>query len=330
MANFWLAFEQDLAIVPVLNKIDAPGAEPERVAEQLASAFDLDPAAALSVSAKTGLNLGSVLPAVIERVPPPPADPGAPLRALLFDAYHDPYRGVVCLLAIKDGVLRAGDRVTSAGTGSGWVVGELGVLAPEPRPTGVLRAGQVGYVLAGMKDTRQARVGDTWHAEGAPVPALPGFKPARSMVYAGVYPLSADGHERLASALEKLCLTDASVAVARENSAALGAGFRCGFLGLLHLDVFRQRLEQEHGAAVLVTAPTVPCEVLLQGGRSVALRNPADFPTDARVEAVMEPTVRATIVTPEEHTGAIMQRCQAARGELLDHAVLGPGRTLLK
>ncbi|KAL6778730.1 EFG11 [Auxenochlorella protothecoides x Auxenochlorella symbiontica] len=330
VANFWLAFEQDLAIIPVLNKIDAPGAEPARVTAQLAEAFDLDPAAVLAISAKTGAGLDRVLPAVVERVPPPRGDLAAPLRALLFDAYHDEYRGVVCLLAVADGAVGRGDRVTAAAAGQSYDVVEVGLLAPEPVPTPSLRAGQVGYVLAGMKDTRQARVGDTWHAARAPVPAFPGFKPAQSMVFAGIFPVSADGHERLAAAMARLALTDASVAVRRENSNALGAGFRCGFLGLLHLDVFRQRLEQEHGADVLVTAPTVPCRVVLQGGESIELSNPADFPTDVRVEAVWEPTVRATVVTPEEYVGALMQLCTAARGELLDHVVLDPGRTMLK
>lgn len=336
MATFWMAFEQNLAIVPVLNKIDAPGAEPARVAAQLEDVFGLGADEVLAVSAKTGANLDSVLPAVIERVPPPRGDPAAPLRALLFDAYHDEYRGVVCLLEVVDGELRKGDRVRAASTGLTYDVSELGLLAPEPAPTPLLRAGQVGYVLAGVKDTRQARVGDTWHlARDAGVQAFPGFKPARSMVFAGVYPGSADGYERLAAAVARLTLNDASVAVRKETSGALGAGFRCGFLGLLHLDVFRQRLEQEHGADVLITAPTVPCRVVLAGPgdaaeRTLELRNPADFPVDARVAEVWEPTVEATVVTPDEHVGALMQLCNAARGDMLDHAVLGAGRSALK
>lgn len=239
-------------------------------------------------------------------------------------------RGVVCLVAVIDGRLRRGDRLASAATGDEWDVNEVGLLAPEPLSTGQLLTGQVGYMLVGMKDTRAARVGDTWHLSKRPVPALPGFRPAKPMVFAGIFPFSAANFEQLQAAMERLTLNDASVTVKRENSAALGAGFRCGFLGLLHMDVFQQRLEQEHGAAVIVTAPTVPARVELPSGESLELQNPSEFPTATKISAVWEPTVRATVVVPAEYVGAVMQLCQARRGEMLEHAVLGPGRALLR
>ncbi|KAL4425285.1 hypothetical protein ABPG75_009301 [Micractinium tetrahymenae] len=330
VANFFLAFEQDLAIVPVLNKCDMHSAEPGRVAQQLKDAFDIEPPECLRVSAKTGLGLCAVLPAVVERIPPPVGSPDGDLRMLLFDAYHDEYRGVVCLVEVLDGRVQKGDRITAASSGTNYEVGEVGLLAPEPYPTGELLTGQVGYMLVGMKDTRSARVGDTWHHYRKPVPPLPGFKPAKSMVFAGIFPLSAAGFEQLQAAMERLTLNDASVTVRRENSNALGAGFRCGFLGLLHMDVFRQRLEQEHGASVIVTAPTVPCRVVLPGGEERELQNPAEFPTSTKIAAVWEPTVAATIVTPNDYVGSIMQLCQDRRGDMQEHAVLGAGRTLLK
>ncbi|PSC76214.1 translation factor GUF1 mitochondrial isoform X1 isoform B [Micractinium conductrix] len=330
VANFFLAFELDLSIVPVLNKCDMDSAEPDRVAQQLKDAFDIEPAECLRVSAKTGMGLGSVLPAVVQRIPPPQGEPSGELRMLLFDAYHDEYRGVVCLVEVLDGRVQKGDKITAASTGTNYEVNEVGLLAPDPHPTGELLTGQVGYMLVGMKDTRSARVGDTWHHYRKPVPSLPGFKPAKSMVFAGIFPLSAADFEQLQYAVERLTLNDASVTVRRENSNALGAGFRCGFLGLLHMDVFRQRLEQEHGASVIVTAPTVPCRVVLPGGEELELQNPAEFPLNTKVAAVWEPTVAATVVTPNEFVGSIMQLCQDRRGDLEEHAVLGAGRTLLK
>ncbi|GAB4818255.1 hypothetical protein N2152v2_005301 [Parachlorella kessleri] len=330
VANFYLAFEQDLAIVPVLNKIDLPGAEPQRVAQQLLEVFDVAPEECLHISAKTGLGIESVLPAVINRVPPPKGNVEGDPRLLLFDAYHDEYRGVVCLVEVIDGRVSKGDKLIAMSSGEAWEVGEVGLLAPDPTPTGELLTGQVGYMLVGMKDTRSARVGDTWHLARRPVQQLPGFKPAKSMVFAGIFPLSAAGFEQLQAAMERLTLNDASVTVRRENSNALGAGYRCGFLGLLHMDVFRQRLEQEHGASVIVTAPTVPCRIQLPSGEIQELQNPAEFPLNTKLSAVWEPTVHATIVSPSEYVGAIMELCQDRRGEMQEHAVIGTSRTLLK
>lgn len=330
VANFFLAFEANLTIIPVLNKIDLPAADVSRVTAQLADAFDLPPSECLAVSAKTGTGLESVLTTIVDRIPPPRGDQTAPPRMLLFDAFHDEFRGVVCLIAVIDGRLRKGDRVVSIFTGDEWEVNEVGLLAPEPFSTGALSVGQVGYVVTGMKDTRAARVGDTWHLVKQPVDPLPGFEEAKSAVFAGIYPVSAAGFEQLHAAMQRLTLNDSSVTVKREQSAALGAGFRCGFLGLLHMDVFRQRLEQEYGTSVIVTAPTVPVRVDLLSGETLQLQNPSEFPQNIRVLGVWEPTVRATIVVPTEMVGPIMTLAQERRGEMLEHSVLGPERTMLR
>lgn len=364
VANFYLAFEQDMTIVPVLNKIDMPAADPPKIAEQLKDAFDIDPSSCLSVSAKTGKGMAELLDAIVERVPPPSGSPSKPPRLLLFDAFHDEYKGVVSLVTVIDGKIRKGDVVTSMYTGDEWEVHEMGVLAPEPHPTGELLTGQVGYLLTGMKDTRAARVGDTWHLAKRPVEQFPGFKEPKSMVFAGIFPINASGFDQLRAAMEKLTLNDASVTVKRENSNALGAGFRCGFLGLLHLDVFRQRLEQEHGAEVIVTAPTVPFRVQLasqrqsnqsssgssgSGGSSesyhpfavatkdaaqpltmIELQSPSEFPTDTKLSATYEPTVNATIMVPTEMVGAVMKLCQERRGDLLEHSVLSASRAMMR
>lgn len=363
VACFYAAWEADLEIVPVLNKIDMPGAEPERVAKELEEAFELPAEDALAVSAKTGQNVNKLLPLLVKRLPPPSGKVDAPARVLLFDAQHDPFRGVVCHVCVVDGSVREGEALVSAATGERLEISELGVLVPEPHRTGELRTGQVGYALAGIKDVRAARVGDTWHPPPrGSVEPLPGFRPAASAVFAGIYPLSGDAFTALDAAISRLALNDASVSVRRETSAALGTGFRVGFLGLLHLDVFTQRLEEEHGASVLVTPPTVPCSIEVLGPKRerrnerrpkaavgaigddlvpeslcpdpdanvIEVQNPAQFPTDVRVLRVWEPTVRATIVVPSEYVGSVIQLCASRRGEQLDHATLGSsGRDVL-
>lgn len=337
VANFFMAFDQNLSIVPVLNKIDLPAADPDRVAAQLKDAFDLDAADCVHVSAKTGVGLDQLLQAVVDRIPPPPATscaPGkpSPLRMLLFDAFHDEFRGVICLVNIVDGALKKGDRIAScSNTHEVWDVLDVGIMAPEPVPTGELQTGQVGYVITGMKDARTAKVGDTWHHHGKKVQALPGFKEAKSAVFAGIYPINSDEFEQLHAAMQRLTLNDASVMVQREHSTALGAGFRCGFLGLLHMDVFRQRLEQEHGASVIVTAPTVPVSIELASGSTIQITSPSEYPQSVRISKVWEPTVHATIVAPTEIVGGIMNLAQERRGDLVDHSVLsGSNRAVLR
>ncbi|KAK9810141.1 hypothetical protein WJX72_005508 [[Myrmecia] bisecta] len=330
VANFFLAFDQDLAVVPVLNKIDMATAEPARVAAEMQQAFDIDPASCLLASAKTGRGLEQVLPAVIERIPAPQGREEGRLRMLLFDAYHDEYRGVVCLVEVVDGQLHKGDKVVSASNGEQHDILEVGVLAPEPHATGRLCTGQVGYIITGLKTTKSARVGDTWFLDKQPVPALPGFKPSKSMVFAGIYPVSAADFEQLDHAVERLTLNDASIAFKKENSAALGAGFRCGFLGLLHMEVFHQRLEQEHGASLITTAPTVPYMLEHSDGSKTEIQNPSQFPLGQKLAGVWEPTVVATIVTPSDYVGRIMELCQDRRGDLTEHAVIAANRTLLR
>eukprot|EP00193_Tetraselmis_chui_P013509 CAMPEP_0177788492 /NCGR_PEP_ID=MMETSP0491_2-20121128/22154_1 /TAXON_ID=63592 /ORGANISM="Tetraselmis chuii, Strain PLY429" /LENGTH=564 /DNA_ID=CAMNT_0019310111 /DNA_START=897 /DNA_END=2591 /DNA_ORIENTATION=+ len=332
MANFFLAFEQDLAIVPVINKVDLPTAEPDRVAGEMKTLFDIPEEEVILISAKTGLGLDELLPEIVRRVPSPRGQATQPLRMLLFDAYHDEYRGVICLVEVVDGEVKKGDRITAASTGESYDVQDLGLLVPEPCATGRLLTGQVGYIITGMKTTRSARVGDTWqrHKDTGVMP-LPGFKPAKSMVFAGLFPVSGGDFEDLDTAVEQLTLNDSSVVVTRENSDALGAGFRCGFLGLLHLDVFLQRLEQEYGASVITTAPTVPFILHFPGGSTQEIQNPSDFPVGVKLSgSIEEPTVNATVVLPDQFIGSIMELCLERRGEQTEHASLGGGRSLLR
>lgn len=332
VANFYMAFEANLSIVPIINKIDQPNADPKRVAAQLESMFDIDPDDCLLTSAKTGQGLENVLPAVIERISPPPGKVDLPLRALLLDSHYDEYRGVICHVAVVDGAIKKGDKIGLLAMGQSYEVLEVGVMHPELTPTGLLLTGQVGYIITGMRSTREARVGDTWHHVKVPVTPLPGFRPAKHMVYAGLYPADGSDYEALNSAVEKLTCNDASVAVSKETSGALGVGFRCGFLGLLHMEVFHQRLEQEHGAHVISTTPTVPYVFEYSDGSKINVQNPASLPSNPihRLIASYEPTVSATIITPKEYVGGIMTLCSERRGEQIEYSFLDEQRALLK
>ncbi|KAL3624163.1 hypothetical protein CASFOL_032979 [Castilleja foliolosa] len=332
VANFYLAFEANLAIIPVINKIDQPTADPERVKEQLKSIFDLDPSEALLTSAKTGLGLEHVLPAVIERIPPPPGQSGSALRMLLLDSYYDEYKGVICHVAVVDGALRKGDKISSAATGQSYEVFDVGIMHPELTQTGVLLTGQVGYVVSGMRTTKEARVGDTLYHARSTVEPLPGFKPVKHMVFSGVYPADGSDFEALSNAIEKLTCNDASVSVTKESSTALGLGFRCGFLGLLHMDVFHQRLEQEHGTHVISTVPTVPYIFEYSDGSKIHIQNPAMLPSNPKqkVTTCWEPTVIATIIIPSEYVGSIITLCSERRGEQLEYSFIDSQRALMK
>ncbi|GJP46652.1 hypothetical protein CLOM_g5917 [Closterium sp. NIES-68] len=332
VANFFLALEGDLAVVPVVNKIDRPDADPQAIAAQICSTFDLPRASCLFTSARTGAGLPSLLSAIIEQMPPPPGDPAAPLRALLLDAHFDEYRGVVCHVAVVDGAIREGERVAVAGMGMSYDVGEVGVMYPEATPTGCLLTGQVGYVMLGMRTTREARIGDTIHHHKAEVTPLPGFRPAQHMVYAGVFPADGSDFEGLAKAVDKLVCNDASVAVTRYSSAALGAGFRCGFLGLLHMDVFHQRLQQEFGADVISTAPSVPAVFEYADGTRIEAQGPSDIPSipKQRVVRCTEPFVLATIVTPSKYVGPVMELCASRRGEQKEYSFIDGDRAMLR
>ncbi|KAJ2786242.1 Translation factor guf1 mitochondrial [Coemansia javaensis] len=334
VANFYLAFGEGLAVVPMLNKVDLPTAEPARAAEQIESAFEIDASGVLHMSAKTGLGVDRVLPAVIEKIPPPGGRIDRPLRALLFDTWYDKYVGVVCLVAVKDGAIRKGCRIVSSHSKTRYEVAEVGIMHPEPTPTTSLQVGQVGYITCNMKSISEAHVGDTFYRDKEPVEALPGFVPAKSMVFAGVFPVDADEFDRLDESVQKLTLNDSSVSVHKETSAALGQGWRLGFLGTLHMDVFRQRLEEEYDANVLVTAPTVPYQIKYRDGRTQFIRTPADFPSAAAmqdaVEATLEPFVSATMIFPEQYMGAMLELCTVHRGEIQGHTFIDESRVMLK
>ncbi|KAI0658799.1 GTP-binding protein lepa [Cubamyces menziesii] len=339
---FHVAKEKGLTIIPVLNKIDLPAAQPEVVAQQMQSTFGIDPADVIKVSAKTGKGVEQVLHAIIERIPPPVGNPADPLKAFLFDSSYDRYRGVISLMSIQSGILRKGDKIASCFTRKKYEVTELGIMHPEEVPTDCLRPGQVGFVACSMKESSEAHIGDTFHRVGHPVEPMPGFKPAKAMVYAGVYPVDSSDFLKLEESIKRLSLTDRSVEVTRETSSALGQGCRLGFLGTLHMDVFRQRLEDEYNADVIITAPTVPYKVLHRDGKTSIVSNPTDFPEPAdfasggRAKAVQEPIVKASIIVPEKYFSAMMELVFEHRGTDLDWQPLdvageasGDGRVLM-
>lgn len=330
MANFYLAFDQNLTIIPVINKIDMPTANIERVTGELETLFDFKQNEIVLTSAKTGVGIKDVLNALVQKIPSPESNLENPLKALLFDSWFDEYRGVICLIALKDGVLKKGDRITLAQAKTDYEILELGLMYPDLTPTQSLYAGQVGYIITGMKSVKEARVGDSIFHYKKPVTPFPGFKPAKPMVFAGIYPIDSTDFEPLTTAIEKLTLNDASVRVEKKTSAALGLGYRCGFLGLLHMDVFRQRLEQEYGINAIVTAPTVLYKVDLTNGEKIDVENPADFPAVNSIETIYEPAINATIIVPQQYMGAIIQLCEGRRGVQQDISYLTEDRVILK
>ncbi|XP_037584974.1 translation factor GUF1, mitochondrial isoform X4 [Cebus imitator] len=338
VANFFLAFEAQLSVIPVINKIDLKNADPERVENQIEKVFDIPSDECIKISAKLGTNVESVLQAVIERIPPPKVHRKNPLRALVFDSTFDHYRGVVANVALFDGVVSKGDKIVSAHTQKTYEVNEVGVLNPNEQPTHKLYAGQVGYLIAGMKDVTEAQIGDTLHLHKQPVEPLPGFKSAKPMVFAGIYPVDQSEYNNLKSAIEKLTLNDSSVTIHRDSSLALGAGWRLGFLGLLHMEVFNQRLEQEYNASVILTTPTVPYKAVLSSSKlikeyrekEITIINPAQFPDKSKVTEYLEPVVLGTIITPDEYTGKIMMLCQARRAVQKNMMFIDQNRVMLK
>ncbi len=330
MANFYLAFENDLTIVPVINKIDMQAADPDRVAAEMNKAFDVEPGAAILISAKTGLNIEQIFPAIINQIPAPSGNEESEFKALLFDSWYDEYRGVICLIEVVDGNIKKGEKITSVHSGDTYEVLDIGLMYPDPFATDALYTGQVGYIICGMKTVKEARVGDTFHRYKKPVEALPGFKPAKSMVFAGIYPVEASEFELIRDAIEKLTLNDPSVHVEKESSAALGLGFRCGFLGLLHMEVFRQRLEQEYDANIIATSPTVPYRLVHTSGEEEIIDNPSKFPEQSKISDILEPVITATIVTPREYLGNIMKLCQERRAEQTDMTYLDENRIVVK
>ncbi|CAB4740715.1 unannotated protein [freshwater metagenome] len=316
LANLYLAMGADLHIIPVLNKIDLPSANPEKYAAELAGLVGCDPSDVLQVSAKTGLGVEALLNEIVKQTPPPVGDADKPARALIFDSVYDTYRGVVTYVRVVDGKLNHRDRIKMMSTGATHEMLEVGVISPEQVKAGELGVGEVGYLITGVKDVRQSRVGDTVTTlhQGATEP-LGGYKHPNPMVYAGLYPIDGDQFGDLREALEKLQLNDAALTYEPETSGALGFGFRCGFLGLLHMEITRDRLEREFGLDLISTAPNVVYEVVMEDGTEVEVTNPSEFP-EGKIAEVREPVVRATILSPSDFIGTIMELCQTKRGTL--------------
>jgi GTP-binding protein LepA len=331
LANAHLAADARLEIIPVLNKIDLPGAEPERVKEQIEQVIGIDASGAILASAKQGIGIDEVLEAIVHRVPPPRGDPAGPLRALVFDSWFDQYRGVVILVHVVDGRLEARTRVRLMASGGSYEVEQLGVFTPKPVPVDVLAAGEVGFVIAGIKKVADVAIGDTLTEERRPAPEpLPGFKEIKPMVFAGLYPVDADQYAELREALEKLRLNDSSFFYEPETSAALGFGFRCGFLGLLHMEIVEERLEREFALELLVTAPSVRYRVLKTSGEVVEVDSPARLPDLGSIGAIEEPVIAATILTGDEHVGPILKLCQEKRGVQKGLQYITPTRVMIE
>lgn len=320
LANVYLALDNDLTIIPVINKIDLPSAEPERVKAEIEKVLGLPAADAPLISAKTGVNIGDVLEAVIKDIPYPlDADDNAPLRALIFDSLYDKYRGVMAFIRIKTGVIKVGDKVRIMSTGAEYEITELGVKTPKEEKREMLTAGEVGWISGAIKVISDIHVGDTITSVANPaISPLPGYKALKPMVYCGLYPIDTNKYQELKDALVKIQLSDAALIFTAETSQALGFGFRCGFLGLLHMDVIQERLEREYNLALISTAPSVIYEVNLTNGNKLVIDNPAKWPTVQTIKSVAEPFVQVTIMTPEQYLGAIMQLCQDKRGTYLD------------
>jgi GTP-binding protein LepA len=316
LANLYLAMENDLTIIPVLNKIDLPAAQPEKFADELARLIGCDPSDCIKVSGKTGAGVEHLLDEIVRRIPAPVGDANAPARALIFDSVYDVYRGVVTYVRVVDGRLREHDQIQMFSTGIKHEMLEVGVISPEPLSSKGLGVGEVGYLITGVKDVRQSRVGDTVTTATKPTQIpLAGYKDPIPMVFSGLYPLDASEYPALREALEKLQLNDAALVFEPETSAALGFGFRCGFLGLLHMEIVRERLEREANLSLISTAPNVVYHLTLEDGREVEVTNPSEFP-EGKIAEVREPIVRATILAPSEFIGSIMELCQGRRGVL--------------
>nr|WP_218123608.1 translation elongation factor 4 [Quadrisphaera sp. DSM 44207] len=330
LANLYLAMEDDLVIVPVLNKIDLPAAQPDKHAEELASLVGCDPDDVLRVSGKTGVGVPELLDRIVAAVPAPVGDPDAPARAMIFDSVYDTYRGVVTYVRVVDGRLSPRERIAMMSTRATHELLEIGVISPEPVPSAGLGVGEVGYLITGVKDVRQSRVGDTVTNAARPAAEPVGaYEDPKPMVFSGLYPIDGSDYPVLRDALDRLKLNDAALAYEPETSAALGFGFRCGFLGLLHLEITRDRLEREFDLDLISTAPSVVYEVTLDDGRRVTVTNPSEYPT-GKVAEVREPVVRATVLTPSEFIGTVMELCQSRRGELLGMDYLSEDRVEMR
>ena len=315
LANVYQAIDVDLEIVPVLNKIDLPAAEPDRVKAQIEDVIGIDASDAVEISAKTGMGVPDVLEAIVTRLPAPDGDIDAPLKALLVDSWYDPYLGVVVLVRIVDGSLKKGMRIKMMGAKAVYAVDQVGVSTPKKTPVDMLGPGEIGYLTAQIKEVADTKVGDTITDDRRPTDkALPGFKPSVPVVFCGIFPVDANDFEDLRAAMGKLRLNDASFEFEMETSAALGFGFRCGFLGLLHLEIIRERLEREFNLDLITTAPSVVYDIHLTDGSKTELHNPADMPDPVRIDHIEEPWIKATIMTPDEYLGGILKLCEERRG----------------
>jgi GTP-binding protein LepA len=331
VANTYLAVDAGLELIPALNKVDLPGAEPDRVAGEIGELLGEDPDAVIRVSAKTGQAVPELLEAVVRRIPPPQGDVDAPPRALIFDSEFDQYRGVVAYVRVVDGVLRKRDQIVAMQTGTQAGIDEIGFFGPRMTPVDALRAGEVGYLITGVKDVSLLRVGDTLTTRaGAASEPLPGYREVKPMVFCGLFPVDTDRFADLRDALEKLSLNDAALSYEPETSQALGFGFRCGFLGLLHMDIVRERLEREYDLELLATTPNVEYEVTLTSGDEVVVHSPAEMPDRAGIAEIREPYIRATIICPKGHVGAVMELCQERRGAHVDMSFLSENRVQLR
>jgi GTP-binding protein LepA len=331
LANLYLALEADLAIIPVINKIDLPAAQPDRVAREIEQVVGIPAEEMLRVSAKTGEGVPELLEAIVRRVPPPTGDPDGPTRALIFDSLYDSYRGVIAYVRMVDGAVRKGDRVRMLAASAVSEAEEVGVFAPEAVATQELAAGEVGYLIPGLKNVAQAKVGDTVTLAGqSGAEPLPGYREPRPMVYAGLYPIEGDDFPDLRDALDRLRLNDAALVYEPESSAALGFGFRCGFLGLLHMEIVRERLEREFDLELITTAPNVAYRVTVSGGETITVSNPSELPDPGTIERIEEPFVDAMILCPADHIGAVMELCQSRRGTLQTMEYLSEERVELR
>ncbi|TMK40587.1 MAG: elongation factor 4 [Actinobacteria bacterium] len=327
VANTYLAVESGLELIPCLNKIDLPGAEPERVGREVAELLGEAPQEILRISGKTGEGVCEVLDQLVARVPPPGGDPQAPPRALIFDSEFDQYRGVVAYIRVVDGSFAKGQQIRAMAAGTEADIDDIGFFTPQMTPAGALGPGEVGYLITGIKDVTRLRVGDTLTTRANPASEpLPGYREVKPMVFCGLFPIDSEQFPELREALERLTLNDAALFWEPETSDALGFGFRCGFLGLLHMDIVRERLEREYDLALLATMPSVGFEVTLTDGGELEVHNPSDFPDPARIAEVREPFVRASVLCPKEHIGAVMELCQERRGEHSGMHYLSPER----
>ncbi len=327
LANVYLAIDNDLEIIPVINKIDLPNAEPERVKKEIEEIIGLDASNAILASAKEGIGIKEILDRIIEEVPPPKGDENAPLKALIFDSWYDSYQGVVALIRVVDGEIRKGQKIKFMSTGKECEVLKLGIYAPFAQEVDKIVTGDVGFVITGIKDIKDIRVGDTITDAKEPAKeALPGFRKVKPMVFAGIYPVNSDDYQDLRDSLEKLALNDSSFTFEPETSQALGFGFRCGFLGLLHMEIIQERLEREYGINIITTAPTVIYKVFTKKGEVIEIRNPSELPNPTLIDHIEEPYILATIHTPQEYIGPILKLCEQKRGIQKELKYLNSGR----